>query len=102
MVSVTCEENTSKSILMEENIFIVYSMEGCQYCEKVKDLMQLTNQQHVVYTLGQHFSIQDFESEFGTKQFPQVVVDVKGHDSRRKVIGGAAELAQFFREKSLV
>jgi len=81
-------------------MFIVYSMDGCNYCEKVKELMELTNQTYVVYTLGQHFSIEAFEDEFNTKQFPQVVVDVKGKDER-KVIGGAAELAQYFKEHSL-
>ncbi len=81
-------------------MFIVYSMDGCNYCDKVKQLMELTKQTHVVYTLGQHFSIEAFEDEFGTKQFPQVVVDVKEKDER-KVIGGASELAQYFKEHSL-
>jgi len=81
-------------------MFVVYSMDGCNYCEKVKELMELTKQQHVVYTLGQHFSIEDFENEFGTKQFPQVIVDTKSHERIR--IGGAAELAEYFKENSLV
>tara|TARA_B100000902_G_C27047011_1_gene782209 strand:+ start:194 stop:526 length:333 start_codon:yes stop_codon:yes gene_type:complete len=85
----------------QENTFILYSMEGCPFCEKVKDLMRLTNQQYVVYTLDQHFTIEAFEEEFGTKQFPQVVADIKGQDARIK-IGGAAELAQYFKENSLV
>ena len=75
-------------------------MDGCNYCDKVKQLMELTNQTHVVYTLGQHFSIEAFEDEFGTKQFPQVVVDIKGQDERIK-IGGAVEVAQYFKENSL-
>tara|TARA_X000000368_G_scaffold233680_1_gene184591 strand:+ start:540 stop:767 length:228 start_codon:yes stop_codon:yes gene_type:complete len=74
-------------------------MEGCSFCDKVKQLMELTKQQHVVYTLNQHFSIEDFENEFGTKQFPQVIVDTKNNDRVR--IGGAAELAQYFKENSL-
>ncbi len=80
-------------------MFVVYSMEGCSFCDKVKQLMELTKQQHVVYTLNQHFSIEDFENEFGTKQFPQVIVDTKNNDRVR--IGGAAELAQYFKENSL-
>ena len=83
-----------------ENMFTIYSMNGCQYCDKVKELMALTNQQYVVYTLDQHFTIEQFEDEFGTKQFPQVVVDLKGQNDRIK-IGGAVEVAQYFKENSL-
>ena len=39
-----------------------------------------------------------FEDEFNTRTFPQIVVD---NSSQRKHIGGAAELAQYFKEKSL-
>ena len=53
--------------------FIVYSMDGCKHCELVKDLMVLANQTHVVYTLDQHFTIEEFEATFNTKYFPQVV-----------------------------
>ena len=83
-----------------ENMFTIYSMNGCQYCDKVKELMALTNQQYVVYTLDQHFTIEQFQDEFNGKQFPQVVVDLVG-DNERKKIGGAAEVAQYFRENNL-
>jgi hypothetical protein len=62
--------------------------------------MRLTRQQFVVYTLDQHFTLEAFEDEFDTKQFPQVVVDIKGQDERIK-IGGAVEVAQYFKENSL-
>ena len=61
--------NVSK--FLQDDMFGIYSMNGCPYCEKVKELMRLTKQQFVVYTL------------------------------ERKHIGGAAELAQYFKEKSL-
>ena len=83
-----------------QNTFIVYSMNGCGHCEKVKELMHLTGQQFVVYTLDQHFTLEAFEDEFNTKTFPQVVVDIKGENERIK-IGGAVEVAQYFRENSL-
>jgi len=72
-------------------------MNGCPYCEKVKELMRLTKQQYVVYTLDQHFTIENFEEEFDTRIFPQIVVDNKT-TSERNHIGGAAELAQYFKE----
>jgi len=88
--------NVSK--FLKDDMFVIYSMNGCPYCEKVKELMRLTKQQFVVYTLDQHFTIENFEDEFNTRTFPQVVVD---NSSQRKHIGGAAELAQYFKEKSL-
>ena len=60
--------------------------------------MRLTKQQYVVYTLDEHFTIENFEEEFNTRTFPQIVLD---NSSQRKHIGGAAELAQYFNEKSL-
>ena len=60
--------------------------------------MRLTKQQYVVYTLDEHFTIEKFEEEFNTRTFPQIVLD---NSSQRKHIGGAAELAQYFKEKSL-
>ena len=60
--------------------------------------MRLTKQHYVVYTLDEHFTIENFEEEFNTRTFPQIVLD---NSSQRKHIGGAAELAQYFKEKSL-
>ena len=88
--------NVSK--FLQDDMFVIYSMNGCPYCEKVKELMRLTKQQYVVYTLDEHFTIENFEEEFNTRTFPQIVVD---NSSQRKHIGGAAELAQYFKEKSL-
>ena len=61
----------------------------------------MTDQEFVVYTVEQHFTIEEFEDEFGTRQFPQVVVDHVGKNERIK-IGGAAEVAQYFKENNIV
>ena len=45
-------------------MFIIYSMPGCNYCRQVKQLMELTEQKHVVYTLDEDFTIEEFESNF--------------------------------------
>tara|TARA_B100000927_G_scaffold225518_1_gene185218 strand:- start:2169 stop:2525 length:357 start_codon:yes stop_codon:yes gene_type:complete len=87
------------SNFLSDNMFIIYSMNGCNYCEKVKELMRLTKQQYVVYTLDQHFTIENFEDEFNTRTFPQIVLDNR-KTNKRKRIGGAAELALFFKENS--
>ena len=40
--------------------FIVYSMDGCQHCELIKDLMLMAKQEHVIYTLDKDFNIKEF------------------------------------------
>ena len=90
---------TTKLRNCEKNpMFIVYSMQGCGYCDKVHQLMHLTKQPYVVYTLDEHFTIDEFESEFSTKHFPQVIHD---HQDGRKHIGGAAEVAAYFKENNI-
>lgn len=83
---------------MSNSMFTIYSKKGCSYCDQIKELMILTNQRFVVYTLGEQFSIQQFEDEFGTTTFPQVVHDVNGDRVR---VGGTAETAQYFKEQQL-
>lgn len=76
-------------------MFTIYSMPGCNYCRQVKQLMELTEQRHVVYTLDEDFTIEEFESNFNTRLFPQVVYN-KQH------IGGCQETVAYLREQNLV
>jgi len=76
-------------------MFTIYSMPGCNYCRQVKQLMELTEQRHVVYTLDEDFTIEEFESNFNTRLFPQVVY-IKQH------IGGCQETVVYLREQNLV
>jgi glutaredoxin len=48
-------------------MFTIYSMPGCGYCRKVKELMEITNQEHVIYTLNEDFTIDEFTAEFNTR-----------------------------------
>ena len=80
--------------------FTVYSKDGCPYCEKIKEVMTLTKQNHVVYNLEDNFSREDFYAEFGQgSTFPQVVCDDTG---QRHKVGGCTETVQFLREKKIV
>ena len=76
-------------------MFTIYSMPGCSYCRQVKQLMELTEQRHVVYTLDEDFTIEEFEFNFNTRLFPQVVYN-KQH------IGGCQETVAYLREQNLV
>ena len=56
--------------------FTVYSKDECPYCTKVKQVLELSNLEHVVYTLGEHFNREDFYAEFGEgSTFPQVILN---------------------------
>jgi glutaredoxin len=76
--------------------FAVYSKDGCPYCERVKNLLTLTNLNHVVYNLDKDFTKKEFYSEFGEgSTFPQVICD-------DKKIGGCVDTVKYLREMNLV
>ena len=45
--------------------FAVYSKDGCPYCDKIVQLLELGQLKHVVYKLDQHFDKKAFYDEFG-------------------------------------
>ena len=75
--------------------FAVYSKESCPYCEKIKQVLDLTKSSYVVYNLNEHFDRNSFEDEFGQgSTFPQVVVD-------GKKLGGCVDTIEFLRENKI-
>ena len=75
--------------------FAVYSKEGCPYCNKITQVLELTNLSYVVYNLGEHFDRNSFYDEFGQgSTFPQVVVD-------GKKLGGCVDTIEFLRENQI-
>jgi len=76
--------------------FTVYSKDGCPYCEKVKQVLELTKLQHVVYNLGEDFTREQFYAEFGEgSTFPQVICD-------DKKLGGSVDTIKFLKENQIV
>ena len=76
--------------------FAVYSRDGCPFCDKVKQVLELTVSKFVVYNLGQHFERKEFYEEFGERStFPQVVCD-------GKKLGGSVETIQFLQENKII
>ena len=76
--------------------FTVFSKEGCPYCEKVKEVLKLTESKYVVYTLGKQFERDAFYGEFGQgSTFPQVVCD-------GNKLGGSVETIKFDKEKKII
>lgn len=76
--------------------FAVYTKDNCPYCEKVKKVLDLTEQKYVVYNLERDFTREEFYSEFGEgSTFPQVVCnDVK--------VGGSVETIKFLKEQKIL
>lgn len=76
--------------------FTVYSKDGCPYCQKVKQVLELTKQQFVVYNLGDEFTREEFYSEFGEgSTFPQVICnDIH--------IGGCTDTVKYLQEKNIL
>ena len=78
------------------NNFTVYSKDGCPYCEKVVQVLQLAGLSHRVYKLDEHFDKKSFYGQFGEgSTFPQVVIDSTN-------LGGCSETVQYLKEKKLV
>ena len=76
--------------------FAVYTKDGCPYCDKVKQVLKLTESKYVVYNLDQHFDKDSFYGEFGQgSTFPQVVCD-------GKKLGGCIDTIKFLREEKIL
>jgi glutaredoxin len=76
--------------------FTVYSKNGCPYCEKIKTVLELSNLDHVVYTLDEEFDRDQFYAEFGVgSTFPQVVLD-------QKHLGGCVDTIKYLKENNIV
>lgn len=76
--------------------FTVYSKNGCPYCTKIQNVLQLAELKHVVYKLDKDFTREEFYSKFGRgSTFPQVVTD----DSH---IGGCTDTVKYLKEQKLV
>ena len=76
--------------------FTVYSKDGCPFCTKVVQVLQLAKLNHVVYKLGEHFNRDAFFGQFGNgSTFPQVVLNGTN-------IGGCTETVQYLKENKLV
>lgn len=76
--------------------FTVYTKDDCPYCYKVKQVLELTGSNFVVYNLNQDFTKEEFYSEFGEgSTFPQVICD-------DKKIGGCVDTVKFLKENKVV
>ena len=76
--------------------FTVYSRDGCPYCTKIQEVLQLAELRHVIYKLDRDFDRDSFYDQFGKgSTFPQVVLNTDN-------LGGCTETVQYLKEKNLV
>ena len=76
--------------------YTIFSKDGCPYCEKIKQVLELTGSRFVVYTLGEQFDRDAFYGEFGEgSTFPQVVVD-------GKKLGGCTDTIKYLKEHQVI
>ncbi len=74
----------------------IYSRDGCPYCVKVQQVLQLAELKHVVYKLGTDFTREEFYEQFGQgSTFPRVVLG-------EELLGGCSETVKYLREQKLV
>ena len=76
--------------------FTVYSRDGCPFCDKIQQVLQLAELRHVIYKLDRDFDRDSFYQQFGQgSTFPQVVLNGDN-------LGGCTETVQYLQEKKLV
>ena len=76
--------------------FTVYSKDGCPYCDKVVQVLQLAELRYVVYKLDREFDKASVYGQFGEgSTFPQVVVNGKN-------LGGSVETIKYLQENKLI
>ncbi len=76
--------------------FTIYSRDGCPYCTKIQQVLQLAELRHVIYKLDRDFNREAFYQQFGTgSTFPQVVLNGDN-------LGGCTETVQYLKENNLV
>ena len=76
--------------------FTVYSKNGCPYCTKVQQVLELAEVKHVIYKLNRDYTREEFYDKFGKgSTFPRVVKD-------EELIGGCTETVKYLREQKLV
>lgn len=77
--------------------FTVYSKNGCPYCSKIEQVLQLSNLEHTVYKLNENFTKEEFYNQFGYgSTFPQVVLNDD------KNLGGCVDTVKYLQENKII
>jgi|TARA_Y100000033_G_C2657677_1_gene67959 glutaredoxin len=75
---------------------VLYSKDNCQWCDRVKQLMNACNFPFVEYKYGQDFTRKEFYAEFGEgATFPQVQID-------NKHVGGCKDTLHYLQSQGII
>ena len=76
--------------------FTVYSKDGCPYCTRIKQILDLCQFKYQEYKLDEHFDRFAFYEEFGGgSTFPQVLLN-------NKKLGGCTDTVRYLKEHNLL
>ena len=76
--------------------FTVYSKQDCPYCSSIIQILIGKDLSFTEYKLDDHFTKEDFYSEFGeSSTFPQVTMD-------GKKLGGCTDTVKYLREERII
>ena len=74
---------------------VLYSRDNCQWCDRVRQLLNSVNISYTEYKYGVHFSKEGFYNEFGEgATFPQVVLNSEN-------LGGAQESIRYMQKENI-
>ena len=75
---------------------VLWSKENCQWCDRVRQLLNSVDINYIEYKYDVDFTKQGFYSEFGEgATFPQVQID-------NKHIGGCKDTLHYLQQKNLI
>ena len=90
------EERVMGNTMTQTRNFTVFSKDGCPFCTKVQEVLDLAGLSFVNYKLDKDFDKPSFYGEFGEgSTFPQIVMN-------GKKLGGCQETVKYLQEKQLV
>ena len=75
----------------------VYSKDGCPFCYKIEQVLDLINAQYKIYKLNEDFTKDEFYAKFGKgSTFPQVILNDE------KQLGGCTETIKYLKETKII
>ena len=75
---------------------IVLYSNGCQECDRTKQLLISLGEEYLEYRLGKDFTESQFSREFGeSAEYPQVAIDLEH-------IGGLKDTLHYLQDRGLI
>lgn len=77
--------------------FTIYSKQGCPFCVKIQNVLQLLKMEYTVYKLNIDFNKEEFYEKFGNgSTFPQVILN------EHEKLGGCSDTIAYLKENKII